>query len=1598
LGPSTPEDINTFFNTYSVRPLYEKSEPIIGFVLPQNNSDEGIIARVMNNELFTTSNVKSIRFNSEEDVDKYITNYQNFLIASVVFESDDFLNYTIRVNDTSAPDPYTPDFSNYAEGRHLSETGQKTDADKYFSIFAPIQAAVDQALIRLRTGDNTFTYKLNIGKLGKAASEYNGKKSNSGTVATFVSLIFIAPLMMIVTYLVKEKERKIKDGLLMAGVHPTIFWLSWEILYAILVLIVSLVIVIFFICTKTFSNVNPVIMFVALVLYGLSCCSFGFLFTTFFRKSRTAGTVVGLIGFALCVFNIALAYFSDIAKKICALIFSPFAIGSFIYDVDQMEYSYEKLSFNNLFKCDAGIFLGILLINNIVYFVLAVLLDNFSMGENFRYLFGCSKKQPADLQNENDITYEKDIQEDYNAKNGEKCMVEVSRVHKIFQKNVTEIELEDGEEKEVTKSVDYLAVNDVSFKVYQNEIFAILGHNGAGKTTLLNIMVGLLRASQGDIYYDGSSIASDLKKIRRDFGVCPQSNIIFDDLTVEEHIKIYGGIKNADVNIEETLREVDLSDQRYKKASKLSGGQKRKLCIGLSTIGNPKYIFLDEPTTGLDPLSRRKIWDLLLKKKEGRVIFLTTHYMDEADIIADRKLILSEGKIRCLGTSLYLKNHFKMNYELMAESVDKDAVEEIIKRFIPSAAYVPSEESLTKDGTVKSHVWKLPLDSTSDFTPLFDELERNNDLVKRFALSMPTLEELFIRLEDENVIKDEVGQHSGSEQVLIQTNEDKLPELKSVHSPPQKSILATLMEFRLKIFLKNKGFATSAIIYPVIIAAFCFFIADNIFNNKNSIFDSKTLSVQSNYPNSYFNYDSKQSSLDISNEQVMYGLGGELNSTYLTNVGVDEIQNPEFGQTYYASSFNGQKSGNTYVININYNDTMTHVLPATINAISNAILSSKNVSDRISIGSHPFNQKNDSLSQIALMFAALSIGYCIINCINRFGPVVVRERVNLLLQQLQINGVIRLNYWVSTLLSDYFVCVITCFLIIIAGILVRFFPLLNVWVCVLIFVSIIIWALPTLFYQYCWSFAFNKEETAYSVMNMINFYPVFFGYIASYIICAHYEINDNIYKDGVLYGVPSILFDVILTIFCPAYGIVSIMNSLFTIRVYESLYNLELTFGTFFKFRNGFLPVLITLVVLILVYFILWVRLDVKNQNIAGESRQFPPHVHRKYEEILEEGDEDVRDEAKFAYKHQDELPISVIHLSKEYAIRGNIDIKEKKEMLKRSQEDFEYGEIHPSLFNKKVLVKTAVEDVNFAVRGRECFGLLGPNGAGKTTTLNAVTSSITPTTGKVCFYGKEVHNTPFSEISMGYCPQINILWKELTLREHLELFLRIRGYDKKEAADYTTKYINACGLEDHQNKPADKISGGTKRKLSLLISICGYPKQILLDEPTAGLDPSTRRYVWNIITDTKKMNESALILTTHSMEEAEKLCDRLAILVNGRLTCIGAPQHIKMRFGEGYVLELQSDDVSKFHNEIIERRNLFGTHEFNIDKTSNNRVKYEVYMSQRIGHVFKVMEECKAKGLVTDYTFSQTSLEQIFINFAKEQLSEADEEEEPEK
>jgi len=1148
------------------------------------------------------------------------------------------------------------------------------------------------------------------------------------------------------------------------------------------------------------------------------------------------------------------------------------------------------------------------------------------------------------------------------------------------------------------KNSEFLAVNNVSFKVYQNEIFAILGHNGAGKTTLINVMVGLLKANEGDVYFDGKSIAKDTNSIRENFGVCAQSNIIYDNLTVEQHIIFYGKLKGIVVDVDSILKDLDLLSQKKTKASKLSGGQKRKLCIGMAIIGNPKYIFLDEPTTGLDPLSRRRIWELLSKHKKGKVIFLTTHYMDEADILADRKLILNKGKVRCLGTSLYLKNHFNMNYNLDVETENYSAVNDLIQSYFPNAIYVKEQKRGTKynndrrsgNDTVKVHTWRLPLNSTNKFSELLNEIERQVDQgsIKKFGLSMPTLEELFIRLED-NTIKSG-DKDLDNQQYSIKIEENNLSRLKPVQKLSRFSLLKNLIKYRLKIFLKDKGFAFSNILLPVIISCVTFVLMKKFFNTEKKSNDISVISMSDTYSNSFINLD-PQSSLGITPENIISVIGNAQNvkTTPLSN-----IPHPKNNDKYYVSSINGEEINNHYNLKIYYNDTMTHAIPATLNTISNTILASKNVNDKIVVKSSPYDNKNDLMAVVSLTIAGLIVSMFIINNINKFGPLIVRERLNQLLQQLQLNGVSRVNYWISCFVSDNIIFISICILIFISGIIVGYQPLLDVKIIVIILIVLVIWSIPTMLYQYILSFIFNSEETAYSVMSVLNVYPAVIGYIIFALVFMNNNSNvvDKIAQGKGIYNIEANIFSCALTAVFPIYGLVSIVNTLFTLKMYEKLINYNLSISNIIKLGNGITPIIIVLAVLIVVLFFVLIYLDTRiNQTTTSDINELPESTCSKYEEYLSNGDEDIKEEFEYVKNHQQELPISVYHLSKEYKIRFGIDRKKKQAIMSKEPDEFKFGEIHKSIIDNNKLVKTAVIDVNFGVRNHECFGLLGPNGAGKSTTLNTITSTIPQTTGKICFNGVETYISRLNEISMGYCPQNDILWKELTLREHLELFLSIRGYSGEEVKEYATQYIDCVGLGEHQNKRVENLSGGTKRKLSLLIAIVGYPHQILLDEPTAGMDPSTRRLIWNTIEKTKSNNNSSLILTTHSMEEAEYLCDRLAILVNGRLNCIGSSEHLKMKFGEGYILEVQSNEIERFHSSVIEEGKLFGNNEYVMENCSSNRNKYNVKMTHHLGYVFDVMEQCKNRGLVTDYTFSQTTLEHVFIDFAKKQIIDND-------
>lgn len=198
---------------------------------------------------------------------------------------------------------------------------------------------------------------------------------------------------------------------------------------------------------------------------------------------------------------------------------------------------------------------------------------------------------------------------------------------------------------------DLQAVDGVSFVVQEGEIFGLLGPNGAGKTTTIEMMEGLRDIDQGEVRIDEYSVTKEREKIRSIIGVQLQSTSLFDLLTVGEMLKLYGSFYKYSLSVEHILDQMNLEEKKNDYVKGLSGGQKQRLAIGLALIHDPKVIFLDEPTTGLDPQARRSLWDIVIQLKEqGKTILLSTHYMEEAHVLCDRLAIMDQGKIMALDT------------------------------------------------------------------------------------------------------------------------------------------------------------------------------------------------------------------------------------------------------------------------------------------------------------------------------------------------------------------------------------------------------------------------------------------------------------------------------------------------------------------------------------------------------------------------------------------------------------------------------------------------------------------------------------------------------------------------------------------------------------------------------------------------------------------------------------------------------------------------------------------------------------------------------------------------------------------------------------
>ncbi|XP_035578247.1 ATP-binding cassette sub-family A member 3-like isoform X4 [Zalophus californianus] len=568
-----------------------------------------------------------------------------------------------------------------------------------------------------------------------------------------ILFIFSMNHLTLIQSIMWEKEKRLKEYLLMIGLSNWMFWgayfFTFLSLYSVIILLM---------CMIFFAKIEPVpviqysdpsLVFVFLLCFAIATIFFSFMVSTFFDKAHFAVSVGGFIYFATYFplvtvsTNFAQMTFS---QKLASCLSSNIAMGLGTKFLVKAEMEKIGIKWSNIFSppkmenFDFAHILGMFLFDAFLYGLVAWYIEAVFPGEygvpkpwNFFLLrshwFGETpegKKETRQFYETNESKYFE--AEPTNLVAG----IQIKHLCKEFRvPNTTKI-----------------AVKDLSLNLYVGQITVLLGPNGAGKSTTLSILSGLYPATSGEAYINGYDISQQMVQIRKSLGLCPQQNLLFNYLTVSEHLYFYCVVKGVPqktrlMETDHMLAAFNLLDKRNEFSCSLSGGMKRRLSMIIALIGGSKVVILDEPTSGMDPASRRATWDVLQQYKQDRTILLTTHYMDEADFLGDRIAIMVNGSLRCCGSSVFLKKIYGVGYHIVMVKEAHCNVEEICKLLqyhIPTA---------TLEKNVNNEVsFILPKEYTHSFEALFTALEkRRYELgIASFGASITTMEEVFFRV------------------------------------------------------------------------------------------------------------------------------------------------------------------------------------------------------------------------------------------------------------------------------------------------------------------------------------------------------------------------------------------------------------------------------------------------------------------------------------------------------------------------------------------------------------------------------------------------------------------------------------------------------------------------------------------------------------------------------------------------------------------------------------------------------------------------------------------------------------------------------------
>uniref|UniRef100_A0A669CN02 P-type phospholipid transporter n=1 Tax=Oreochromis niloticus TaxID=8128 RepID=A0A669CN02_ORENI len=1453
----------------------------------------------------------------------------------------------------------------------------------------------------------------------------------SRSMPLFMTLAWMYSVAIIIKGVVYEKEARLKETMRIMGLNNGTLWLSWFISSLIPLLISAGLLM---------GNLLPYsdsgVVFLFLGSFGVVTIMQCFLISTLFSRANLAAACGGIIYFTLYlpyVLCVAWQDYVGFGAKIVVSLLSPVAFGFGCEYFALFEEQGVGIQWSNLLASpleedsyNLTTSICLMLFDAVLYGIMTWYIEAVFPGQYgiprpwyfpFTRTYWCGEKEnknistPLSKKGNADGTYH-----NYYYHN----LFVFLDIQHIFILNYLKrfgYHIEPGVYIENLVKIyshgNKLAVDGLSLRFYEGQITSFLGHNGAGKTTTMSILTGLFPPTSGTAYILGKDIRSELSTIRQNLGVCPQHNVLFSMLTVEEHIWFYARLKGlpeekVKAEMEQIVNDVGLPHKRKSRTSTLSGGMQRKLSVALAFVGGSKVVILDEPTAGVDPYARRGIWDLLLKYRQGRTIILSTHHMDEADILGDRIAIISHGKLCCVGSSLFLKTHLGTGYYLTLVKRDYDLTLQSCRNSASTVSYnvslisnvifkhVPEARLVEDLGHELAYV--LPYQAAKDgaFVELFHELDdRLTDLgISSYGISDTTLEETdwlsgtdgkgsyqvkgwslkrqqFVALLWKRFLYARRSRKGFFAQIVLPAVFVCIALVFSLIVPPFGKYPSLALDPGMYgeqfTFISNDmpedphtnnllgaltaepGFGTRCMEGEDIP---CTAVQDEwsvpqVSQSVKDMFDKGNWTMQNPSPLCECSCEGRKRMLpecpsgagglpppQISETDTLQNLTGRNVSDYLV-------------KTYSLMLRQVKLSHLPLLMQIWFNNKGWHSIGSFLNVMNNAILRVSLPAGKdptkfgITAYNHPLNLTKEQLSQVALMTTSVDVlvSICVIFAMSfvpaSFVVFLIQERVNKAKHMQFISGVQPFLYWLANFVWDMCNYIVPATLVIIIFVCFQqdaYVSSTNLPVLALLLL-LYGWSITPLMYPA--SFFFKIPSTAYVVLTSVNILIGINGSVSTFVL--------ELFGSNEIGGINDILKNVFLIFphFCLGRGLIDMVKNQAMAdaleRFGENRFRSPLAWDMVGK---NLFAMAIEGVVFFCITVLIQYRFCFKASHLKpiGEEDE---DVARERQRILSGG--------------------------------GQTDILELRQLTK--------------IYKRKQ--KPAVDRLCVGIPPGECFGLLGVNGAGKTSTFKMLTGDSVVTSGEAYLAGKSV-TTEIDEVhqNMGYCPQFDAINDLLTGREHLEFYAILRGVPEKEVCEVADWGIRKLGLMKYVDKAAGSYSGGNMRKLSTAIALIGGPPVVFLDEPTTGMDPKARRALWNAILSIIKEGRS-VVLTSHSMEECEALCTRMAIMVNGRFRCLGSVQHLKNRFGDGYTIILRvagPDPDLRPVMDFIERELPGST----LKEKHRNMLQYQLPSSlTSLARIFSLLSKNKEALSIEDYSVSQTTLDQVFVNFAKDQSDE---------